>query len=228
MDLEALERLARLRESGALTDEEYNLQKQRILANIDQEGWENQRSSVPIWIGGAALVVVVVFLAWGGFDADGDKPAIKEANPVAVQATQAVASDSPSASSMPSSPVSETLASPDPVKTPLSGNAIPNKVGDCSRTTIKSVGTRLRNEDGTFVPDSGSDMELQNGVYGVSYDTVPGLVRSKKGDGVLSCLVEIPENCPPGDDRGRTYTTTNLRTGDSWTLPDASHMCGGA
>jgi hypothetical protein len=24
------------------------------------------------------------------------------------------------------------------------------------------------------------------------------------------------------------YTTTNLRTLDSWTLPDSQHMCGGA
>ena len=25
----------------------------------------------------------------------------------------------------------------------------------------------------------------------------------------MMCLVSIPEDCPPGDDRGRIYTTTN-------------------
>ena len=31
-----------------------------------------------------------------------------------------------------------------------------------------------------------------------------------------------------GDNRGKIYTTTNLRTLDSWTLTDSEHSCGGA
>ena len=31
-----------------------------------------------------------------------------------------------------------------------------------------------------------------------------------------------------GDARGRIYTTTNLRTLESWTMPDSEHQCGGA
>jgi hypothetical protein len=42
------------------------------------------------------------------------------------------------------------------------------------------------------------------------------------------CLVQLPFACPAGDVRGRWYTTTNLRTLESWTLPDAEHGCGGA
>ena len=42
------------------------------------------------------------------------------------------------------------------------------------------------------------------------------------------CLIQIPYPCPPGDNRGRLYKTTNLRTHRSWTLRDAEHMCGGA
>jgi hypothetical protein len=40
--------------------------------------------------------------------------------------------------------------------------------------------------------------------------------------------VELPTDCPPGDDRGKVYKTTNKRTGESWTQADAEHMCGGA
>jgi hypothetical protein len=48
------------------------------------------------------------------------------------------------------------------------------------------------------------------------------------GDSVKLCLIFIPEDCPPGDDRGRFYRATNLRNGESWELPDSQHMCGGA
>jgi hypothetical protein len=44
----------------------------------------------------------------------------------------------------------------------------------------------------------------------------------------MTCLTKLPTHCPPGDQRGKWYTTTNLRTDESWTLPDAEHMCGGA
>jgi hypothetical protein len=40
--------------------------------------------------------------------------------------------------------------------------------------------------------------------------------------------MRLPTNCPPGDHRGKLYTTTNLRTEEAWTLPDAEHGCGGA
>ncbi len=62
----------------------------------------------------------------------------------------------------------------------------------------------------------------------MSYDKVQEIIRSRVGDPVLMCLVEIPQDCPPGDDRGKIYTTTNLRTQESWTLPDSQHSCGGA
>jgi hypothetical protein len=100
---------------------------------------------------------------------------------------------------------------------------LPKKVGDCVNTTIKSVGTRL---DG--VPDSGSAVSFANGGYQVGYDRVPAIEQSKRGDPVSMCLVSVPQNCPKGDDRGRTYRTTNQRTHQSWTLADSSHSCGGA
>jgi hypothetical protein len=112
---------------------------------------------------------------------------------------------------------------------PAHAGGLPEGVGECAKTRIKSVGTRL--VDGSTnkpIPDSGSAVSFANGGYQVSYDTVPAIVHSKEGDRVRMCLVSIPKHCPKGDDRGRIYRTTNLRTHKSWTLRDAEHMCGGA
>jgi hypothetical protein len=105
---------------------------------------------------------------------------------------------------------------------------MPRVPGTCSFTRIKQVTYRLEDGAGHAVPDSGSAVILENDVYGVSYDSVPEVQNSRRGDRVLTCLVKLPTNCPRGDYRGKLYTTTNLRTEESWTLPDAQHMCGGA
>ena len=106
---------------------------------------------------------------------------------------------------------------------------LPAAVGQCSETTIAKLGERL--EDGATgqpIPGSGSAVTFANRGYQVSYDEEPGIRHSRRGDPVRICLVKLPQNCPPGDHRGRIYTTTNLRTGASWTLPDSEHSCGGA
>ena len=82
--------------------------------------------------------------------------------------------------------------------------------------------------NGPFVPGSGSAVRFANGAYQVSYDELEAVQHSRGGDKVFLCLIRIPRDCPPGDNRGRIYTTTNLRTLDSWTLPDSEHSCGGA
>ena len=87
---------------------------------------------------------------------------------------------------------------------------------------------RLGKADGTLIPNTGSAVVLANGIHGVNYDQVPAVDTSRRGDPVLACLIELPTHCPPGDERGRWYTVTNLRTLQSWTLPDSQHMCGGA
>ncbi len=101
--------------------------------------------------------------------------------------------------------------------------AIPANVGECVDTTIAETGPRLEG-----VPDSGSAVVYANSVSQVSYDMIEGITHSQAGDSVHLCLVSIPENCPPGDDRGKMYRTTNQRTNESWELPDAQHRCGGA
>lgn len=105
----------------------------------------------------------------------------------------------------------------------------PVRPGTCAYTHVRMVTQRL--EDGStrrVIPGSGSAVTFANGLYQVSYDQVPAVNQSRRGDPVYICLIRLPSNCPPGDDRGRVYTTTNLRTMASWTLPDAQHMCGGA
>jgi hypothetical protein len=106
---------------------------------------------------------------------------------------------------------------------------LPTRVGQCATSAVKRVETRLI--DGVThrpTPGSGSAIVFANGGYQVSYDTIAAVEASRPGDAVRICLVSIPEGCPPGDDRGREYTTTNLRTKASWTLPDSEHSCGGA
>ena len=91
--------------------------------------------------------------------------------------------------------------------------SLPTDVGTCSETAIEEIGTRL----GT--PDSGSVVSFVNGVQ-ISYDPVPGIINSQVGDPVNVCLVFVPEDCPPGDDRGKIYAPPISGTGESWELPE--------
>ena len=99
---------------------------------------------------------------------------------------------------------------------------LPTEIGSCSNTTITDIGYRLGE------PDTGSAVSYANGGVQISYDTIPEIHHSKVGDTVTLCLVSLPEDCPPDDDRGKIYRATNLRTGEMWEAPDSQHSCGGA
>lgn len=105
-----------------------------------------------------------------------------------------------------------------------SSSGMSTVVGECSNSIVTEAG-RL---EGVNPHESGSDVSFAHGGYQVSYEPVASIIGSRVGDPVRICLVSIPTGCPPGDGRGRIYATTNLRTGESWQLPDASHLCGGA
>jgi len=113
------------------------------------------------------------------------------------------------------------LADPKPT------DPLPKNILQCGGSVITSIGTRLEG-DSDF--SKGMGVGFRNGGNQVSYERIEAIVNSKLGDHVLICLVFIPnpKDCPPGDARGRQYTTTNLRTLESWTLPDSEHNCGGA
>jgi hypothetical protein len=100
---------------------------------------------------------------------------------------------------------------------------LPSKVGACVVTKIKNVTTRLEGID-----DSGDAVNYTNGGYQVSYTMIAGLKGAKAGDPVKLCLTSLPDDCPPGDDRGKTYHATDLITHKSWDAADAEHACGGA
>jgi uncharacterized protein len=100
---------------------------------------------------------------------------------------------------------------------------LPTSPGACSLTSVTDVGTRLEN-----TPGSGSAISMANGADQVSYDTIPAIDRSRRGDPVLVCLVSLPQNCPAGDDRGKVYASADLRTLGAWSQSDSEHDCGGA
>jgi hypothetical protein len=102
--------------------------------------------------------------------------------------------------------------------------SLPQTIGQCVRTSIVNIADRF----GGKLPGMGTTVTFANSGFQVSYDAVPEIYHSRVGDPVLMCLVSIPQDCPPGDNRGRVYTTTNLRIQESWTLPDSQHSCGGA
>lgn len=131
---------------------------------------------------------------------------------------------------------------------------VPTKVGACTDTAITQITHRFDRSNASAperpwpsnildpkdpasepyaIPpksdfDPGVALQYENGGFSISYEQEPGVEGAKIGDPVRMCLVSIPRDCPPGDDRGRVYKVTNTRTGRSWTMADAQHMCGGA
>ena len=111
---------------------------------------------------------------------------------------------------------------------PAMAEPMPKHLGDCAKTKVSRIETRLVDGDGKPVADSGSAIDFVNGGYQVSYDQVAAIDSSRPGDPAEVCLVSIPKGCPKGDHRGKIYKTSNLRSHAQWTLPDAEHSCGGA
>ena len=114
----------------------------------------------------------------------------------------------------------------------IMGPGLPKALGHCTRTKITSLSDRagepLKPEKPQVGYSNGTVVEYADGGYGVSYGYEAGAAHARVGDEVLLCLSSIPRDCPPGDDRGRFYSATDIRTGGSWMLPDSQHMCGGA
>ena len=109
---------------------------------------------------------------------------------------------------------------------------LPAKVGECADTTITSITDRV-GADLTPAPskkgsDKGTIVRFSNSGVQVSLAKERAVARSQIFDKVNMCLVEIPRDCAAGDERGRLYKTTNLRTGESWSLRNDVKSCGGA
>lgn len=102
---------------------------------------------------------------------------------------------------------------------PIINQPLPKKIGTCTQTFIKGIHHNV-----------GSYIEYGNGGYQSSYDYVPEVHKSRPRDPVKLCLLFIPDcsMAKPGDERGKVYLTTNLRTRLKWELADSRHSCGGA
>ena len=109
---------------------------------------------------------------------------------------------------------------------------LPTVLNQCVNTTIVDITDRFGSDLTPYLDsngfDSGSAANFRNGGWVVSYSKEPVLLNSRRGDRVKMCLVSIPRNCPPGDNRGREYRIINVRTNESVTMADSQHMCGGA
>ncbi|MFZ2030293.1 MAG: hypothetical protein WAU68_08295 [Vitreimonas sp.] len=123
----------------------------------------------------------------------------------------------------PQTSTTTTSVAPETTTQTTQASAAQQHVGDCAETTVREIASRLEG-----APNSGSAVTYANGVYQVSYDMIDGITHSRVGDPIHLCLVSLPQNCPPGDDRGKVYQATNTRTHETWSAPDAEHMCGGA
>jgi hypothetical protein len=109
---------------------------------------------------------------------------------------------------------------------------LPAKVGECADTTITSITDRFGADLAPGASKKGADkgtiVRFSNSGVQVSLAKERAVVRSQIFDKVNMCLVEIPRDCPAGDERGRLYKTTNLRTGENWSLRNDIRSCGGA
>lgn len=115
---------------------------------------------------------------------------------------------------------------------PYPANSFP-RLGTCYSTRIKVRGPRLATGDPWVFKDSnpdssGSSVLFENGLAQVSYDAERAILHSRPSDRVRMCVASLPRHCPAGDHRGVVYRTRNLRTGETWRLPDSQHECGGA
>jgi hypothetical protein len=119
-------------------------------------------------------------------------------------------------------------AAPDPLAARPAGSKTRNvfpKLGTCYSASIEAVTDRF---GGKPSKDTGTRVYYANGPSQVDYDLVPQVARSRVGDKVRICVVELPQHCPPGDMRGIVYRTHNLRTDEEWVMSDSQHGCGGA
>jgi hypothetical protein len=101
----------------------------------------------------------------------------------------------------------------------------------CERTTVKAI-THAGPDEGNGNFRCGAcastiDFADGRGQYG-AYAFVPGIEHSRVGDSVRLCLVSVFVGCPVGDDRSQVYRATNLRTHETWEVPEHEHTCGGA
>lgn len=116
---------------------------------------------------------------------------------------------------------------------------LPQKLNTCKDLVIDKKITRF---DGAVPGEAGGEVFVRMQHYAGFYILgVEGLTESDNadkymfgtkdfavGDKVKVCLTSVPADCPPGDDRGKSYFITNYKNGKSFAGTPDWHSCGGA
>jgi hypothetical protein len=172
------------------------------------------------------------------FSSSGDRPSSgspASGSPAASRPAEGKSFAASSDRSIASASADQWQPPPDPVLSVELPNTerislLPGKVGECADTTITSITDRYGDDltpagskKGT---DKGTIVRFSNSGVQVSLEKERAVARSQIFDKVNMCLVAVPKDCPAGDARGRVYKTTNLRTGESWSLANDVRSCG--
>ena len=113
----------------------------------------------------------------------------------------------------------------------------PKSIGTCADSFVQSKRFRMVPSPGDpdytrTSDDFGKEVfiSLTNGTGIYSGDGDDFILSSNfaAGHKVKVCLESLPENCPPGDNRGKGYSFYDYLTGARVTGVDSWHMCGGA
>ena len=110
-------------------------------------------------------------------------------------------------------------------------------ISACSLTTVESKRFRMAPSPGDagYKPSASAVgkevlISLANGI-GVYAGDGDAFILSNDfapGHSVKLCLRSVPKTCPPGDQRGKTYSLTDRQTHRSVKGIDSWHLCGGA
>jgi len=113
----------------------------------------------------------------------------------------------------------------------------PSRVGTCSESLVLSKRFRMVPSPGDQDYQRTTDpfgkeviISLTNGLRLFSGEGDDYILSSAFATGhrVRACLQSLPQNCPPGDDRGKRYRLVDLQTGARAEGLDSWHLCGGA
>ena len=123
------------------------------------------------------------------------------------------------------------------VPEPAGAAGPPSRVGSCSDSFAFSKRFRMVPSPGDSDYQRSSDpfgkeviISLTNGlsIYSGDGDEFILSTNFAPGHRVQACLLALPKDCPPGDQRGKRYRFVDLQTGARAEGIDSWHFCGGA
>jgi hypothetical protein len=113
----------------------------------------------------------------------------------------------------------------------------PKLVGTCADSFVQAKRFRMVPSPGDpdyqrTSDDFGKEVNigLTNGIgiYAGDGDSFMLSSNFASGHKIKVCLESLPQNCPPGDNRGKKYSFYDYRTGTRVVGYDSWHLCGGA